>query len=674
MIAKLAVHRWLPPALALLVLAVSPDTAAALSIDSRASSRAGASEPGAQHVIGRVSDAVARRDADGVLRTHVVLADAAGQEVARFAVPGGLDGNVYWAVDGVPAFVVGEEVEVALVPTTSGSNTVADGDDAVTRLGPGTGGRSGAFYAPGGGSPRGGSPGSGPAGVSGTGPVAHVATVDPAGGRAVALLPLTVTVRGSGFGGQQGDSRVTFQGLFERVDARVLSWSDAEIRCEVPIPGLKGAPQILSGTVKVWTAVGGWSDGDPFVGGARFSVFYQWAGDSWSNGRLPIAVYFNPEGCPYGAAGGEILRGAFAQWNVPGSYARLVYRGLTQADGGSHGPDGTPRDGRNIVRWRTSWPHPPSWLAVTWSAIDTLTFERLETELEINGEKPWTLDPEAEPSAFDLVSTLTHEFGHWLRLGHTQQVASVMLAFTSPGVRRRDTSPGDRFGASYIHPSFGVIESAREVPSGATIDIALQVLDRQGQPRAFLTSSEIEVRAVPLVSPWIGPPGSALPGALDAPIGDGLEPGHPERPADAEGRTVARIAGLPDGLYRLEIRHRSDFVRPAPTVRVGGVPGPVAPALSLGGVAPQPLARGVRGIVRLSLPASSHVRLDLYDVRGARVRVVANQRFPEGPSEVPFQSVASDGVALPAGVYYLRMAPGVGAAFAPRTARIVILP
>jgi hypothetical protein len=59
---------------------------------------------------------------------------------------------------------------------------------------------------------------------------------------------------------------------------------------------------------------------------------------------------------------------------------------------------------------------------LTWSAVDTVTFEREEVELEINGTRPWTLDPEDEPDKFDLVSTLTHEFGHWLRLGHTQRV------------------------------------------------------------------------------------------------------------------------------------------------------------------------------------------------------------------------------------------------------------
>lgn len=635
---------------ALFGLLAFPGSSQGLSIDARQ-----VAIDASPRVSGRVVEARPARDPDGVLRTHVVLASPAGLEVARFSVPGGREGGVLWVVDGVPSFVPGEEVEVALVPSPAGP-TVADTEDAVLRLAPAQGGRSGSVIA---------------------GITSHVETVTPSGGGAVPDVPILVAVRGADFGPVQGDSRVTFQGLFERVDAQVFSWSDTEILCQVPTPGLRGEPQVLSGSVKVWTAAGGWSDGDPFAGGARFSVLYQWAGDSWPNARLPLVFYINPEGFPWGAASGGIVRQAAEAWNVPGSYVRLRYGGLTQALGSNHGRDGIPRDGRNTVRWLTDWPHPPSWLAVTWSALDTLTYERLETELEINGEQAWTLDPESDHDAFDLLSTLTHEFGHWLRLGHTQQVASVMLAFASPGVRRRDLSAGDRAGASWIHPSFGVIETAPDVPSGGAIEMRVRALDREGMVLAGLLAMSVEVRAVPL-----GPAGSSggladgspLPGPLEPPQGDGLFPGHALKGTDVDGWTTARVEGLSDGLYRLEVKHRGNPIRPAPVVRVGASPAPVASELALAGVSPQPLARGVRGLLRFSLPSSAHVRLDLYDVRGARVREVANQRFPAGPNEVAFQSVAPNGISLAAGIYYLRMTAVAGATFEPKTRRVVLLP
>jgi hypothetical protein len=68
------------------------------------------------------------------------------------------------------------------------------------------------------------------------------------------------------------------------------------------------------------------------------------------------------------------------------------------------------------------------------------------------------------------------------------------------------------------------------------------------------------------------------------------------------------------------------------------------------------------------------VKLDLYDVRGAHVRAVANDRFPAGASEIPFQTVTGDGIALAAGLYYLRMTPVAGVTFEPKTARVVVLP
>ena len=145
-----------------------------------------------------------------------------------------------------------------------------------------------------------------------------------------------MTVRGAGFGATQGDSRVTFQGLFERVDAPVVSWSDEVVECRIPQPGLLGVPQVLTGTVKVWTAAGGWSDGHPFNNGPRFRVLYQWAGDRWPIARLPVRVWLNPDGFPGGAGAAPMIEASFAGWNTPGSYARLEYAGLTNADAGPH--------------------------------------------------------------------------------------------------------------------------------------------------------------------------------------------------------------------------------------------------------------------------------------------------------------------------------------------------
>ena len=581
------------------------------------------------HVSGRVVSAAS----DPASRTTlVVLADELGREVARFRTLGAIEGRVRWVAEGVPTFTVGQEVEVALAP---------QGGELALDLAP--------------------SSASARATVSGgDGIVAAVTDVSPSAGGAVPDDPQIVTVRGTGFGAEQKDSRVSFLGIFQRVDAQVVSWSDDAIVCRVPAPGLLGVPQVLSGPVKVWTAGGGWSDGDPFDFGISFSVLYQWAGDYWPLARLPIDVWVNQGSSPFDL--GAIAAQASGSWNVPGSYAHFVFRGLTAVEGGNHGDPRTPRDGRNTVVWRTAWKYQPAILALTWSAVDTLTLEREEVEIEINGTRPWTLDPEGEPDKFDLVSTMTHEFGHWLRLGHTQRVPSVMGAFASPGERRRDISVGDAWGASWIHPSYGV---ASILQPGAPLEIAVTAFDRQGLPRSGLAAAAIEVRAIRVAE-------GEEPGTLDPPLARTPElTAHPAAAADDEGRASVDLAGLADGRYRIETLVEGHFVRPAAIVRVGEAPPSPVYKLALSGVTPSPLVPGAHGRVHFTLPQAGEVSLVLHDARGRRVRTLASGPFAAGPHDVPFESMGEDGRMLGAGVYFLRLAARTG--FAPVTSRVVVL-
>jgi hypothetical protein len=583
-------------------------------------------------------------------QTEVVLGDAAGREVARFYTLGVRSGRMQWVAEGAPVFVTGERVEVALRSTSTGYALarVPEGESAVRRLEPGVDGTDGGAFE-----------------RAALGIPSTVTDLEPPNGGAVPDDPDIVSVRGAGFGATQGDSRVTFQGIFERVDAAVVSWSDKEIVCRVPAPGLRGDPQVLSGPIKVWTAEGGWSDGDPFVGGSRFSVLYQWAGDSWPDARLPIAVWAHPDGSAYADQFGDLVTEAASQWNVPGAYARLVYRGTTPVTGGNHGDDDTPEDGRNTITWRGEWPYAPGILALTWSAIDTVTFERREVEMEINGTRPWTLDPEGEPNKFDLISTMTHEFGHWLRLGHTQSVPSVMAAFASPGERRRQISVGDSFGASWIHPSYGVALFPAALATSAALEVPVTALDRQGVPLPQLFKGVIEVKAIRLeegetVGP-LDPPLARLPdGAVNA-----------NKDTDDDGRTTVTLAGLADGRYRVETTIENRFVRPAGIVRIGPAPTPLEPVLALSGVRPSPLVPGARGRVAFTLPAAGDVTLDLYDARGRRAQSIVSGRFEAGPHEVTIETIGRDGRSLGAGVYFLRLS---GAGVGVRTSRVVLLP
>ncbi|MEP7027738.1 MAG: matrixin family metalloprotease [Candidatus Eisenbacteria bacterium] len=640
-------------AAAVLLASALSGPAAGLTLDARAAADAAAR---AVRASGRVAQASPERGPGGARLTRVVLEDDSGHETARFLVPGGREGRFQWVAEGAPVFVVGERVDVALSPSPIGPTVLElpGGPEAVRRLAPAPGGTSGEAYSR--------------AADAGVAASSTVQDLVPSIGGAVPDDPTLVTVKGSGFGATQADSRVTFQGIFERVDAPVISWTDQQIVCRVPAPGLKGSPQVLSGPIKVWTASGGWSDGDPFTGGARFSVLYQWAGDFWRPAHLPIAIYVNPGASMFGAALGGLVIDASSQWNVPGSYARLEYRGLTQAVGGSHGDPATPPDGRNTVVWRDTWGYQPAILAITWSSIDTLTLEREEVEMEINGTREWTLDPEGEPNKFDLVSTLTHEFGHWLRLGHTQSVPSVMSAFISPGDRRRQISVADAFGASWIHPSYGVASVPDSISTGAALTFPVTAFDREGKPLAAASRGGIEARAIALI------PAAVLPGVLDsAMIASPVADAHADRDADLEGHTAMTLPGLPDGLYRIETFVESRLVRPAAIVRVGPAPRAPVLAFALSAVSPQPLLPGTRARVRFTLPARAEIRLDLFDARGRRVREVAAGNFASGGHDVALETVGADGRELSSGVYFLRLAATGGASFPPFTSRVVVL-
>ncbi len=91
--------------------------------------------------------------------------------------------------------------------------------------------------------------------------------------------------------------------------------------------------------------------------------------------------------------------------------------------------------------------------------------------------------------------------------------------------------------------------------------------------------------------------------------------------------------------------------------------GPAAFALSP--VAPTPLAAGARARVAFEVPRSGRVRLELFDVQGHRVRLLADRTFEPGR-----HSLALEARGLRAGVYFVRMQAGAFGA----SRRVLVLP
>jgi hypothetical protein len=73
---------------------------------------------------------------------------------------------------------------------------------------------------------------------------------------------------------------------------------------------------------------------------------------------------------------------------------------------------------------------------------------------------------------------------------------------------------------------------------------------------------------------------------------------------------------------------------------------------------PHPLRRDRGGVLAFELPAPSHARLEILDVLGRRVAVVADGRFAAGRHDVPWSARSDDGNAVRPGVYVLNLEAG----------------
>ena len=212
---------------------------------------------------------------------------------------------------------------------------------------------------------------------------------------------------------------------------------------------------------------------------------------------------------------------------------------------------------------------------------------------------------------------------------------------------------------------------------------------------------DFDVLVAPAPGAWVDAPGPGVAirsgGAVSVPLALlRLEPGETVDPAYAPAGAGARVlVGSPGPAPRgtrlaFDVPERwpgasvfrwdgtawrpeavSGFRRGRVTAAITGfgwfrlVSAPAAEpraAISLAPPAPNPFVGATR--VAFTLSAASRVRVDVFDLRGARVRGLADEDFPAGETVLSWDGRDDFGRAVAPGVFFVRTSGGAGAASA----------
>jgi len=190
------------------------------------------------------------------------------------------------------------------------------------------------------------------------------------------------------------------------------------------------------------TQLGELASGDP-VSGPELDDFvyegYHWPGPNPM--REPYVVNVNT------SDPGDMLGAIQAAANTWSSVATadfvFTYGGSTSA------ADRSLNDA-NEITWKNEGSN--GILATTYWWYEASTRHIFEADMVINDSYKWDTSGQPDGSEFDLQSTVLHELGHFLSLGHDSDPAAVMYGYLNAGQVKRVLHSNDIAGISHIYP------------------------------------------------------------------------------------------------------------------------------------------------------------------------------------------------------------------------------
>ena len=274
-----------------------------------------------------------------------------------------------------------------------------------------------------------------------------------------------VTITGTGFGTTQGSGQVEFfyQSGHAKILGTIISWSNTQIVCEVPIGTIDGyAASACSGPVTVRTSGG-------VSGGYDFTVTFSYDGHKWNTSSASYKI--NENYTPVTGEGAAV-QAAFTTWTNAGANFSFQYGGTSSATTSSH-------DGANAILWGTT----SGSLATNYGWYSGTTM--LESDIVFNNTYTWGIG-----SNYDIQSIATHELGHALVLRDQYgngDLSEIMYGQSASGAIKRTLSASEIDGILWIYG---------RVPTVANIKVFLQGPSSAGAMTTTLNTSGL----IPLTS------------------------------------------------------------------------------------------------------------------------------------------------------------------------------